>query len=632
MKRLVCFAVVMGCFSAPALADVAAGRAALVSGDYAAALQELRPLAAQGDAEAALTLGQMAQNGWGVPRSDTTAWAYYKQAADQGQSDALLRAGAFADQGRGVPIDRRLAYRLYKRAADAGNAQARGRIGEMALHGRGRKVNAVEALEWLTQAAQADDGEAYGILDELVAKHRATPLPAGVTVPAEAAARRVVDEIRRVVADMGLALGTDSRLEVGGDVTALSRADGSVLVTVPNVSVTSGPVVLREGTIRLVFRDIADASAKVELLPPAHVAVERDGMPMAAVTLSGARLSGLWDFNLHALADYRGEASAVNLQLRDKIELSLQGLTVARHIGEVAGGKVSVAESAGVDNLRLRMSLGSQSLTLAAAGVGLRGSAPDLDMAAFRHWAETTGFDWRSGSIQAQLLTYGGLGRPAGVPLLAHADAALTVDGLSVSFGALSGLTLRRLDMGLGLADLDQPLSRAHLSYAHDGLDGAWFKSTLPRLQAILGFDNLPLAELLRAASTAEGEVEAVSLGNGGDAPPDKAQVPAGLWEALDAAGTRIGIDELAASGESWDARARGRAVPAAAGMTLGLDATVHGLEAFLATLSPVTRDGLRTVARPGSDDKGNPVSLFQVAVPPSGSVLVNGKPLDMAK
>jgi len=633
MKRLVCLAVVIGCYASSAQADVAAGRAALASGDYAAALQELRPLAAHGDAEAALTLGQMARNGWGVPRSDTAAWAFYKQAADQGQVEGLLRAGEFSDQGRGVPIDRRLAYRLYKRAAEAGNAQARGRIGEMALHGRGRKVNAAEAIAWLTQAAQADDAEAYALLDELAAKGRVTPPPAGLAAPAEAPARRVAEEIRRVVGDMGLALGTGSRLDVGGEVTALTRPDGSVLVTLPKVSVIGEAVVLREGTIRLVFRDITETSAKVELLPPAHVAVESDGVPMTTISLSGARLSGLWDFNLHALTDAQGEASAVALQLRDRIGLSLQGLTVARHMGEAAGGRISVAESLGVDNLSLKLSLGPQSLTLAAAGLALRSTAHDLDMAAFRHWAEQAGFDWRGGSVQAQLLSYGGIGRPAGAPLLAQADAALTIDGLSLSVGNLSGLALRRLDIGLGLSDLDQTLARAHLSYAHDGLGGEWFKGSLPRAQAILSIDNLPLAELLRAASTtAEGEVEAVSLGHGGDMPAAAPQAPVGLLEALDGAGTRIGIDDLTVGGEGWDARASGRATPAAAGMTLGLDAAVHGLDAFLATLSPATGEVLRGAARSGSDDKGNPVSLFQLALPPGGGALVNGKPLDVGR
>ena len=487
MKPLVCLTLVIGCYATSAQADVAAGRAALASGDTAAALQELRPLAAQGNAEATLTLGQMAQNGWGVPRSDTAAWNFYKQAADQGQVEALLRAGEFADQGRGVPLDRRLAYRLYKRAADAGNARARGQIGEMALHGRGRKVNATEAIAWLTQAAQADDAESYALLDELAAKGRVKPLPAGSAAPAEAPARRLVEEIRHVASEMGKALGPGSHLEVGGDITALTRADGSVLVTVPNISVTREPVVLREGTLRLVFHDITDGFAKVELLPPAHVTVEGDGAPVAAISLSGARLSGLWDFNLHAPANIHGEASAVAAQLRDRVGLSLQGLTVDRHMAEAAGGRVNVAESLGIDNLNLRLSLGTRPLTVAATGVALRGTAHDLDMAAFRHWAETAGFDWRSGSVQAQLLAYGGLGRPAGGPLLTQADAGLAIDGLSVSFGPVAGLTLRRLDLGLGLADLDKPLTRAHLSYAHDGLEGEWLKGSLPRVQAVLG-------------------------------------------------------------------------------------------------------------------------------------------------
>ena len=174
-SKLLCLVAAVCCWPCAAWADLGQGRRALVAGHYAAALSELRPLAQQGNVEACLLLGRMAENGWGMPRSDITAWRWYKAAADRGEPQALLRAGQFAELGRGIPLDRRLAFGLYKRAAEAGNAEARGRMGEMALDGRGVKANAVEGMLWLRQAAAGGDRDAARLLDRLAEQHHLAP-------------------------------------------------------------------------------------------------------------------------------------------------------------------------------------------------------------------------------------------------------------------------------------------------------------------------------------------------------------------------------------------------------------------------------------------------------------------------
>ena len=64
--------------------DLLKGVKATRSGDYAIALQELRPLAEQGNAEAQAWLGVMYQHGYGVPQDLVLAHMWYNLAATKG--------------------------------------------------------------------------------------------------------------------------------------------------------------------------------------------------------------------------------------------------------------------------------------------------------------------------------------------------------------------------------------------------------------------------------------------------------------------------------------------------------------------------------------------------------------------
>ena len=102
MKRLVLtFAILIG-LAAPAWAGFAEGVAAWDRGDYATALQELRPLAEQGDALAQFNLGTMYHHGQGLPQDYAQSMSWYRKAADQGHSKAQNNIGLMYDQGKGV--------------------------------------------------------------------------------------------------------------------------------------------------------------------------------------------------------------------------------------------------------------------------------------------------------------------------------------------------------------------------------------------------------------------------------------------------------------------------------------------------------------------------------------------------
>ena len=103
---------------APVLAaDLEAGLEAYDRGDYATALEEWRPLAEQGDADAQLGLGAMYFYGQGVPQDYAEAVKWYRLAAEQGQADAQIALGFMYFFGHGVPQDYVQAHMWYSLAA-----------------------------------------------------------------------------------------------------------------------------------------------------------------------------------------------------------------------------------------------------------------------------------------------------------------------------------------------------------------------------------------------------------------------------------------------------------------------------------------------------------------------------------
>lgn len=69
-------------------------RAAYQKGDYATALQFVRPLAEQGIAGAQYNLGIMHAEGQGVPQEDAEAVNWFRKAADQGDASANSDSGS----------------------------------------------------------------------------------------------------------------------------------------------------------------------------------------------------------------------------------------------------------------------------------------------------------------------------------------------------------------------------------------------------------------------------------------------------------------------------------------------------------------------------------------------------------
>jgi TPR repeat protein len=90
---------------------------AYVKHDYKTALQLLRPLADDGDAQAEFLLGMIYSAGEGVPQSYTAALEFYRLAAKQGHPAAQHDLGTMYQNGQGVPQNFVRAHMWYNIAA-----------------------------------------------------------------------------------------------------------------------------------------------------------------------------------------------------------------------------------------------------------------------------------------------------------------------------------------------------------------------------------------------------------------------------------------------------------------------------------------------------------------------------------
>ena len=80
-------------------ADYQKGLTAFLSGDYATALREWKPLAEQGNVRAQYNLGAMYEKGHGVLQDDKTAMKWTRLAAKQGHAIAQSNLGFMYDKG-----------------------------------------------------------------------------------------------------------------------------------------------------------------------------------------------------------------------------------------------------------------------------------------------------------------------------------------------------------------------------------------------------------------------------------------------------------------------------------------------------------------------------------------------------
>src|SRR3954470_11156949 len=115
-----------------AWAGVKEGVEAWQAGNYSAAVNEWRPLADKGDADAQFNLGQAYKLGRGVPAPDLRiAQSWYEKAAQQGHGQAQANLGLILFQNG----ERQRALPWIRKAAEAGDARAQYVLGTALFNG-----------------------------------------------------------------------------------------------------------------------------------------------------------------------------------------------------------------------------------------------------------------------------------------------------------------------------------------------------------------------------------------------------------------------------------------------------------------------------------------------------------------
>jgi hypothetical protein len=134
------------------------------------AVDLLRPLADEGDGEAAVFLGNIFLYGHGVKPDYDQARKWLELAAREGRVDALYNLGSMYDKGIGTERDVAQAMHWFGLAADQRDEQAQLNLALFYLKGDGVPKNVPLAEAWLRRAAGNGSKRAQGILD--VGKYR----------------------------------------------------------------------------------------------------------------------------------------------------------------------------------------------------------------------------------------------------------------------------------------------------------------------------------------------------------------------------------------------------------------------------------------------------------------------------
>ena len=123
--------------------------------EYEDAAEHFFEAAACGHARAQYYLGEMANNGWGMPENEIVAAEWYQQAAEQGDADAMYALGLLCETGSELLRDSREAARWYRLAAERNHAGAWHALGGMYRIGTiGEDANEQKALECWRKAAE----------------------------------------------------------------------------------------------------------------------------------------------------------------------------------------------------------------------------------------------------------------------------------------------------------------------------------------------------------------------------------------------------------------------------------------------------------------------------------------------
>ena len=133
--------------------DLERGIFELNRGEFHAAIEQFRPLVAEGYAPAQYQMGVVYKQGHGVPKDGMKALSLFELAAKQNYSDAQFELALIYGEGKLVKQDLKKAYALTHKAAKKGLASAQFNLAVMIANGTGVEQDDFKASRWYQKAA-----------------------------------------------------------------------------------------------------------------------------------------------------------------------------------------------------------------------------------------------------------------------------------------------------------------------------------------------------------------------------------------------------------------------------------------------------------------------------------------------
>jgi TPR repeat protein len=152
--RTAALALLLALAVSPVRAGYDEGLAAYQKRDWATAIREFKPLAAQGNSAAQARLGRILFEGLGGTRDDVEALKLLNAAAVAGEPLAQHWLGSAYFNGRAVPKDVSQALVWFGRAADKGQPESLHAMGEIHFNGLGINKDEGKGVEYFKRAAE----------------------------------------------------------------------------------------------------------------------------------------------------------------------------------------------------------------------------------------------------------------------------------------------------------------------------------------------------------------------------------------------------------------------------------------------------------------------------------------------
>jgi TPR repeat protein len=124
------------------------------------ALPLFRQAAEEGEERAMVELGNLYEDGSGVPQDYSEAARWFRVAADRGNTTGMLRIGSMYYTGKGVPQNYALAAEWFRRASDSGDPRGEFDLGMMYERGHGVTKDPDAAEQFYRQSAKLGNEEA----------------------------------------------------------------------------------------------------------------------------------------------------------------------------------------------------------------------------------------------------------------------------------------------------------------------------------------------------------------------------------------------------------------------------------------------------------------------------------------